>query len=157
MSPIIARASLKAPPRSSPRNPFNAVKLSLPFLFRRSSHVYHPSLPPSPPPRPPLLLLQLFLPSPGRSTRRRGRKGCSLIELLFFPRILRAFSIHLQILHYPFLPLFLFLTSAPPAPERLNGSFCFCFFCFMYGLLKNFTLTFMLGNLRSAASGRATF
>lgn len=43
-----------------------------------------------------------------------------------------------------------------PIASRLNGSFCFCFFRFMYaGLLKNFTLTFMLE--RNLRHGRWNF
>lgn len=70
-----------------------------------------------------------------RPTRRRRRegKGSSLIELFFFPCTL------------PRSP-FIFKSPLRRRPSRLNGSFCFCFFRFIYAeLLKNFTLTFMLG------------
>lgn len=71
--------------------------------------------------------------------RRRERKGSSLIELFLFPCTLSR---------SPFI--FKSPLLCRPIALRLNGSFCFCFFRFIYaGLLKNFTLTFMLGrNLR---------
>lgn len=89
--------------------------------------------------------LFLFLPfynfSYHRSTdmRRRERKGSSLIELFLFPCTLSR---------SPFI--FKSPLLCHPIALRLNGSFCFCFFRFIYaGLLKNFTLTFMLRrNLR---------
>lgn len=70
---------------------------------------------------------------------RRERKGSSLIELFLFPCTLSR---------SPFI--FKSPLLCRPIALRLNGSFCFCFFRFIYArLLKNFTLTFMLGrNLR---------
>lgn len=130
MSPIIASGSLS--PASLPYNPFNAENfpyhiysgyLTSPFFH--SSFSFFPST---------------TFPTIVQPIWRCERKGSSLIELFLFPCTLSR-------------PPFIFkspLLYRPIAALRLNGSFCFCFFRFIYaGLLKNFTLTFMLGrNLR---------
>lgn len=122
-------------PGTARHNPFNVEN----FPYHIYSSYLTPSFLPSSIP------LFLFLPFYNFSyhrpadMRRRERKGSSLIELFLFPCTLSR---------SPFI--FKSPLLCRPIALRLNGSFCFCFFRFIYaGLLKNFTLTFMLGrNLR---------
>lgn len=120
-------------PGTARHNPFNAEN----FPYHIYSDYLAPSFFHSSSSSPP----STTFPTIARPIWRRERKGSSLIELFLFPCTLSRSP-------------FIFKSPSPPAllclALRLNGSFCFCFFRFIYaGLLKNFTLTFMLGrNLR---------
>lgn len=124
-------------PGTARHNPFNAE--NFPYHIYSSyltSSCFHSSFSSSP---------STTFPAIARPIWRCERKGSSLIELFLFPCTLSRSP---------------FIFKSPllrrPIALRLNGSFCFCFFRFIYaGLLKNFTLTFMLG--RNLRRGRWNF